>query len=364
MKLLQLLHIAGLLLLISCQTEENTDQKDSPEKRIPREIQSAPAFINPDTATQAGATATGNAIHLTENTSLDSTQNEIKTLSGILPSDNIFPQNDSLKWPTSDSLNPQPSFYWIDQDGDGFGIGSTRGEDWNEEHPHLHGSMPPEYLGTWLKRKGIDSVERIFMIYPYGSEAKEKSKFKQSLPNLNSAEYVLDEPFFMEKFSDSLRAGDVVIFRAGTYNLKRQQAVFKSSGLSKKPIVLMAWPGEKVTFTPQKTQLMDSLEHWRLIGLEWYNSKDSASALEIRNSRFIRLENCVFRNNVQIGLRLQAARDIHFEQCILRKHTKTALLLEDSSSALVQESLLYHNATPLISLDSNSRVHFENSTLH
>ena len=130
--------------------------------------------------------------------------------------------------------------YYIDRDGDGFGIGLgyVLGPDADDNDAGVN--TPQSVLGKYgtldkfLAYKGYTALRKIF-ISPGGNDAQAK---------VGSA----DAPYATwSAVKKILQPGDVVLFREGTYPERISNKNF--GGTKEFSIIIMAYPGETVTFT-------------------------------------------------------------------------------------------------------------------
>nr|WP_320114284.1 right-handed parallel beta-helix repeat-containing protein [uncultured Desulfuromonas sp.] len=129
--------------------------------------------------------------------------------------------------------------YFLDRDGDGYGVGDAfgRGEDADDRDPLINTTQTvlKKYGGlqTFLAEKGY-SPERLLFIAPNSNNDTASINTVDSLFATWSRAKTLLQP------------GDAVIFRAGTYH---QQIELKNIlGTVHKPILFLAYPGERVVF--------------------------------------------------------------------------------------------------------------------
>lgn len=130
--------------------------------------------------------------------------------------------------------------YYIDRDSDGFGIGQGYvlgpDADDNDAGVNTPQSVLDKYgtLDKFLAYKGYTALRKIF-ISPGGNDAQAK---------VGSADMPYATWSAVKKI---FQPGDVVLFREGTYPERISNKNF--GGTKEAPTVLMAYPGETVTFT-------------------------------------------------------------------------------------------------------------------
>ncbi len=151
----------------------------------------------------------------------------------------------------------------IDRDCDGYGVGSELGPDADDTDPSVNtaASALAKYgtLDQLLAHLGYKPTRKLF-IATGGDDHRGR-------PNEEAKPYAT-----FAKVSAMLRAGDAVIWRAGTYfePLKPSQG-----GRSDKPILFMAYPGEKVIIDHKASSdgfNVGQNDHWVLDGLVLQNT--------------------------------------------------------------------------------------------
>ncbi|MCE5276587.1 MAG: tandem-95 repeat protein [Planctomycetaceae bacterium] len=127
------------------------------------------------------------------------------------------------------------SVYYIDRDGDGYGVASSKGPDADDTDASVYtwqqGVAKYGTFNAFLSHLGYDPT-RIIYVSKTGS-------------NTTGVIGDMNKPF--ASFSAvSLKPGDMVIYRGGTYGSFNDNSV---DGTASNPIVFMAMPGEKVVFS-------------------------------------------------------------------------------------------------------------------
>jgi uncharacterized repeat protein (TIGR01451 family) len=136
----------------------------------------------------------------------------------------------------------------IDKDGDGYGVGpGCLGPDADDLDPAVHTGA--QFIAKWgtlaagLAHLGYNPL-RIWYLHP--TSGNDTTCMTGSYPN--GVPVGIGSPCLNATLPlQNLKAGDMVIYRAGTYTLGAQQWAPITSGTSTNPIVVMAYPGESVT---------------------------------------------------------------------------------------------------------------------
>ncbi|MFA6135000.1 MAG: right-handed parallel beta-helix repeat-containing protein [Phycisphaerae bacterium] len=137
---------------------------------------------------------------------------------------------------------------YLDADGDGFGVASPKGPDADEQDPQVN---TPESLRqkrgglkAYLAARGV-VARRILYIAPGGDDRKGRD-------NDEAAPYAS-----WERLHGQVRPGDVVVFRQGTYSGDTAVDCMYPPlrGSQTEPIVLMAYPGERVVLSGTNASL-------------------------------------------------------------------------------------------------------------
>jgi hypothetical protein len=135
----------------------------------------------------------------------------------------------------------------IDRDGDGYGTGAgCLGPDADDLDPAVHtGAQALAKYGTlsaYLAHLGYSPL-RIWYIATTGNDA---TCMTGTYPN--GVPVGVGSPCLNATLPlQNLKAGDMVIYRAGTYTAAAQQFAPVTDGTSTNPIIVMAYPGESVT---------------------------------------------------------------------------------------------------------------------
>lgn len=254
----------------------------------------------------------------------------------------------------------------IDKDSDGYGVGpGCLGPDADDNDATVHGAadVVAKYgsLSAFLSHLGY-APNRIWYLSPSA---------KDSMGAVNDSA----RPYqTFASISSLVAAGDMVLFRAGTYN---QQITLARSGNPGHPIVLMAYPGEKVTidFAGQRDGgLYVVNDSWIIIdGLRLLNSAGSGGRgisggtyyapgttgpslfhhITIRNVEVLRAYWGIILMN---GL-----RNVTIEDCAIHDSTNehnVYLGSRDivSSNVTVRRSLLFNSAADGNGFQFNGRV--------
>ncbi|MCL2701581.1 MAG: putative Ig domain-containing protein [Phycisphaerae bacterium] len=154
------------------------------------------------------------------------------------------------------------SFTYIDRDGDGYGVGSPLGPDANDNDPDVNTfeSALAKYgtVGALLNHLGYDPL-RIFYVDPgyyethvYIASACAPCDGQTDVNDPSQYFPYVSWDHVVGLGAGTLRPGDAVIFRAGTYGPdSRGNAITLQGqmGTEENPILIMGMPGERVTLT-------------------------------------------------------------------------------------------------------------------
>ena len=154
----------------------------------------------------------------------------------------ISQKNFSIPQPTTKAQSSYVSIgkgctnaYYIDKDCDGYGVASPNGPDADDNDPEVNTpeTVIAKYgnLTNFLHHLGY-YPDRIFYIATDGNDDTGE------VNNINKPYKTWD------KVKPLLQPGDAVIFRGGSYDYIIQCS--KLNGTANKPIIVMAYPGEKV----------------------------------------------------------------------------------------------------------------------
>lgn len=117
--------------------------------------------------------------------------------------------------------------------------------------------------------------------------------------NLNATNYIVQPDESINARLATLLPGDTLFVRAGTYI---ESLSFSSSGTASKPIVLMAFPGEKPLIESSETLFMLNESYWIIDGFIFdHQNADSDAILLGSNASFNIIRNCEIRNGRRDG---------------------------------------------------------------
>ena len=145
--------------------------------------------------------------------------------------------------PPSTGTNMAPNVTYIDRDGDGYGVGSPKGPDANDNDPTVN-----TYASALKKYGSVQGIlhalgynpQRIFYIATNGNDST------GVVGDINNPYKTFDN------VAKQLKAGDAVIFRGGTYlNSQAAQKTYNVNvnylnGTASNPIDILGMPGEAV----------------------------------------------------------------------------------------------------------------------
>ncbi len=263
----------------------------------------------------------------------------------------------------SQAQDPGRGVYYIDRDGDGYGVASPLGPDADDNDPEVNTSatFQKKYpdLGEFLKKQDYEA-QRIFYISRQGDD-------RQGLVNDPQKPYAT-----FGYVRGLLRPGDAVIFFEGTYKGKYILGLSKLRGTEQMPIVLMAYPGQKVVLdsTQQAIGGMYS-RHLIIDGFVAANSEGwHGEGIGVRFCR-----NIVFRNIESTGftrglIGMQDLHDILIENCVFHANASSHGIYlgardKPNSNITVRNCISYRNGRH--GIQHNGRIKnlvVEDSVIH
>lgn len=173
------------------------------------------------------------------------------------------------------SKNPSFDGSGVDPDGDGLGLGSTRGPDpWEGRPDSLSKALSPTELRQWLQSRGL-SYSRAFVI-------------RNDAP-LSESREGLEGPAFpdLANIPGGLQPGDLIVYRQGLYSSSTQIPSPRFRATPNRPLILLGWPGERVSLRIPANAEPDGASHWQIFGLEWNGN--------LRGSISFLFENCLIQ---------------------------------------------------------------------
>lgn len=183
--------------------------------------------------------------------------------------------------------------FFIDRDCDGYGVGSEAGPDADDQDPTVNTarSVNKKYGGVknFIASLGYHP-ENIYLVGRPGETSTADAD--DSLPVFNNWQMVMER----------VRPGDIVLFKGGEYGITQEEfdrfhiVVHDLHGTPEKPVVIMAFPGDKVV----------------LYGRE--------NAIEIKRSSHLVIDGFICDSKQQEG---KAGLQLHFSNNIIIKNLET-----------------------------------------
>jgi len=231
--------------------------------------------------------------------------------------------------------------YYIDADGDGYGVASPLGPDADDSDASVNTpeSVRQKYadIADLLKKLGY-TPKRIFYIAPGGSNRTGRADDPA-------------KPFASwESVSGRVRAGDVVLLREGAYKDKYPLSCVKLSGKAESPIVIAAFPGEKVVLdATEKSLAVDRCRHLVFDGFTLTNSAGTlGKGIGMKFSSNITLRNIESTRHYWGWIGMQDLHDILAERCVFHDNPhEHGIYLgareKPNTNLTVRKCLMYRN---------------------
>jgi len=291
----------------------------------------------------------------------------------------FFSQNFSISQPTTKAQTSYvpigkgcTNAYYIDKDCDGYGVASPLGPDADDNDPEVNTpqTVIAKYktLTNFLNYLGY-YPDRIFYIATNGND---------NTGEVNN----IDKPYKTWKsgVKPLLQPGDAVIFRGGVYDYLGDWAIGGSSGTADKPVIIMAYPGEKVIIDASYPISASYLSYciWdgfildnskskygRGIDGHEYNhvtfrnieSKGHSSGMHCTHEYHILIENCVFHDNsTSHGIYLNSyhppySTDITIRNCLIYRNGRHGFQQNGiATNILFENNIVHSNALGGVSL--------------
>ncbi len=244
-----------------------------------------------------------------------------------------------------------PGLMVIDDDGDGYGVGCSNGPDADDGDPQVstpesalkkHGTIDKVLIARGYK------VKHIYYVAPDGDDATGK----------------VDDPQkpYRTFGKVPVSAGEAVLFRAGAYKAGRVVVADTLRGRTDAPILIAAYPGEKVVFDSDEACIeLDACSNVIVDGFVLDNSDKDR---EGRGLRLVRCSNVTARNCEVLHhywgiMGMQDLHNILIERCVVHdiphEHGIYLGCRELANSDLtVRRCVIYHCAQQ--GLQHNGRV--------
>lgn len=226
---------------------------------------------------------------------------------------------------------------YLDDDGDGYGVGSPLGPDADPNDPDVNTpeSMLAKYgtLNNFLDHLGIAHT-RVYFVAPAGSDAAGPSG--NAKPPYKT----------WDRVRPVLHPGDTVIYRGGTYTEGINVGV---SGSKSRPITIMAYPGEKVILDRSWPL---SISHCSYIVIDGFvvdsSTEVGAYGIQADSSDHITIRNVESRRHTYGALLMQNLHDILIENCVFHDNPDEHGIYVGAAAApnaniTLRGNLLYRN---------------------
>jgi parallel beta-helix repeat protein len=231
--------------------------------------------------------------------------------------------------------------YYIDADGDGYGVASPRGPDADDDDASVN---TPETVGRkyadiaeLLKKRGYNA-KRIFYVAPGGS----RSRGHENDPEKPFADW--------EAVAGRVRPGDVVLFREGVYKDRYPLSCIKLSGSENSPIVIAAFPGQRAVLdATEKSIAVDRCRHLVFDGFVLTNSAGTlGKGIGMKFSSNITLRNIESTRHYWGWIGMQDLHDILAERCVFHDNPhEHGIYLgahdKPNTNLTVRKCLMYRN---------------------
>ena len=216
-------------------------------------------------------------------------------------------------------LTGYPSVYHIDRDGDGYGPAAPLGADADDRDPAVNtpATMLARYgtLETFLAQRGYHPLRIIFLSLA-GSDTTGDGSAANPYHTWN-------------KVKPLLRAGDMVIYRGGDYapGVGSNPYRIEGNGLqgtADAPIVVMAYPGERVTLNASYSAMVlgsqsEPTRHVIVDGLDCFWAGEGVAGIEFYYTHHLTLRNIVIEGFARGVFAFQDLQDILIENVICRE---------------------------------------------
>jgi hypothetical protein len=213
--------------------------------------------------------------------------------------------------------NIPDSAYYIDRDGDGYGVGAPNGPDADDKDAAVN------TYDTAIAKHG--SVENLVKHLGY-----------------NPTRIVTGWP------SDGLRPGDLVIYQGGTYKGSYVMNVRGVHGTAENPIVFLAMPGQKVVLDATVTGITaENSSHVVFDGFVLDNSQYGGQGINIHDLQNVTFRNIESKRHTRGLFGSQNLNDMRFESMVVHDNGGHGMYLgarnEPNSNITVVDSLFYRN---------------------
>jgi hypothetical protein len=237
----------------------------------------------------------------------------------------------------------------LDPDGDGLGLGSPLGPDpWEGRKDSISRALDSTELLSWLKARGI-AYNRLILLSPEGDNSQAK-------PGLAG-------PAFQDLAAvrGGLFPGDLVVYRAGVYRYSVQLPAMGFRATPQSPLTLLAWPGERVTFTLANPFHLRKAANWHMVGFEWSTHRADTLGPVLEGTEGIHFEDCSFLSHAAIGISGTDEQDLSILGSLFSGPALPISILK-SANLLLQGNVL-NGTSILLGSAAGDSLHISNNLM-
>lgn len=181
--------------------------------------------------------------------------------------------------------------FYIDLDGDGYGVEAPLGPDCDDTDPAIHKPNNHIQAMRYIPQRGGN----VYYIAPDGNNSTGKA---------NDVEH----PYATSKHLEAkLGPDDVIVFREGKYNLNTTGSLFSKKGTPGHPVTFMAYPGEAPVFERYDKErgpnngIIGGATKLHDLVYDGLITENAAIGGEFTFAERIVVQNCVFRKHLARG---------------------------------------------------------------
>ncbi len=244
---------------------------------------------------------------------------------------------------------------YIDRDGDGYGVAAPLGPDADDGDANVN--TPESVLGVYgtleafLAHRGYNVGNLWYVEHPDGTAGAKRT---------------------FQRIGKGLRAGDVVVFRAGRYRGKHVLASRQLQGTANRPIVVMAYPGEKVVLDGEASSI--STKYCRYMIYDGFivdhTEGSSKAGIETHSSSFITYRNLEVKGHYRGWFAMQDLHGVTMADSVIHDNLASHGIYlgardKPCSDITVRDNIIYHAGRHGIQFSGRVRnLRIEGNVIH
>ena len=205
---------------------------------------------------------------------------------------------------STQNVEAKDKYFWIDRDGDGYGVNSPLGPDCDDTNATKHTPIDHADALNYIPHSG-----RVFYISTTGN-------------NSTGVANDVTHPYASWAGIPSHQPDDTIVYRGGTYVLSGGVTFTDYAGTTGHPVTVMGYPGERVILDRNGTNNAIGAMRSGNITFKWLECINGADGGDFGEASNTILDQCVFRNNTTWGVSaMQGLTNFTIRDCVAHHNT-------------------------------------------